>query len=149
MKTIIPKKAETLVWWKRLLFEEELVDRSILMMSPLHLTPDTAIPVGKHRRTGFVAVNDEEFRMEVFKRLKLNPIGFPNVRIEAPASSNSRWKSDIVWGDDITDLWLARGGVEQRTAQKRDAHRLLGIAFGYKIERILEVYHDNWHLEVV
>lgn len=147
MEIAIPKKAETIAWWKRLLIEEELVDRSALFLCPYHLTPDIAIPVGKHRRTGFVTIKDEEFRAEIFKRLKLNPLGFPNVRIEASTSSMSGRKQDIVWGDNITDLWLARGMPEPRTPQGRDAHRLIGMAFGYKIERIMECYPDAWHLE--
>lgn len=147
MEIVIPQKAQTIAWWKQLLFEEELVDRSVMFMSHGHTVPDIAIPVGKHRRTGFVSIYEGEFQAEIFKRLRLNPLGFPNVRIEASASSTLMDRDDIVWGDDITDLWLARGKPEPRTARKRDAHRLIGMAFGYKIECILKTYPDDWHLE--
>jgi|GEM_PF-5585523 hypothetical protein len=145
MDILVPHKQETIDWWKALLREEELVDRSIMIYSDEIHTPSLAIPLGTHRRTGYISCfYDHEYARMVFRKLQERPLGFPNLRwVSNPVYRDRAAEeiSEIAWGDDVTDLWLARNRPGTLAG---DTHRALGRAFGYKEERIQEMYPPNW-----
>jgi len=140
IEIIVPNKEEVLRWWRLLLREEELVDRSILVVERWRTEPTLIIPCGKYRRAGSVVVSDEAMD-EVLRKLRMRPHGFPDVRF---AKEDSSGGDVIVWGDDLTDLWKQREtGSPANIAV--EAHRNLGRAFGYKEERIMSIYTDDFY----
>jgi hypothetical protein len=140
VEILIPKLQEKMDWWKALLTEEDLVDRSIFYFQPRDSEPDLAIPVGKSRRTGYCICNDEDLCKELMQRMRYRPFGFPNLRLVSSHTYDSGL-NQIEWGDDINDLWAwhkRAGGSDP------EVHRQLGRAFGYKEIRIMTLYPAGW-----
>jgi hypothetical protein len=92
-----------------------------------------AIPVGGHRRVGMEMCFSEPLLTIALEELRKRPDDFPNLR-HAPSEGGSG--EDIWWGEDITGLWAQRRTLE--------VHRAIGQAFGYREERILGNYPDDW-----
>jgi len=138
---VVYKKQETIDWWKSLLIEEELVDRSVLIYRCGDISPDLAIPLGKFRRTGYLSCSVDDIREGIFRKLKERPFGFPNLRYGNVNLARFMGTREIEWGDDVTDLWRGRDGGGEMAAE---SHRALGRAFGYKEERIMEMYPLGW-----
>ena len=141
MELLVAGRLETVKFWKALLIEEELVDRSIYYFEPWHSQPNIAIPVGKYRRTGYCQVHNEEFREEVMRKMRMMPLSFPDLRLSERTGKYGGKRSEVEWGDDISDLWTRHKAAN---AMDGDVHRLLGRAFGYKEERILALYPEGW-----
>lgn len=143
IETINPEHEHTLQWWRELLKEEDLVNRSVLIVKPYYCAPELAIPVGTHRRAGYVTITDEPLRQRVFEELRLHPLRFPDLRMDTHRSSDDpNLDTDIAWGDDISSLWSRR--EDPSPGMAREAHRAIGRAFGYKESRILSLYPDAW-----
>lgn len=135
MEILIPGVQSKKNWWKALLIEEELVDRSIFYFEPWDSEPDIAVPVGKFRRTGYCVVKNDEFREDIMRKMRMMPLSYPDVR------RAKRNPYDIEWGDNINDLWKRH---EDSQGMEAEIHRLLGRAFGYKEERIMALYPPEW-----
>lgn len=92
-----------------------------------------AIPAGGMRKTGMETGFTEPLLTVALGELGKRPEDFPNLR-HVPTKFGIG--EDIWWGEDISELWSQ--------AKTLEAHRALGRAFGYRDDRILELYPDTW-----
>jgi hypothetical protein len=92
-----------------------------------------AIPTGGVRKTGMEMSFIEPLLTTALGELSKRSEDFPILR-RAPTATGIG--EDIWWGEDISDLWN-----QPRTLE---VHRAIGRAFGYRENRILELYPDDW-----
>jgi len=92
-----------------------------------------AIPVGGARKTGMEMSFIEPLLTIALEELGKRPEDFPNLRRTPTATGTGE---DMWWGEDIAELW--------RQPKTLETHRALGRAFGYREDRILELYRDDW-----
>lgn len=92
-----------------------------------------AIPVGGQRKVGTETCFSEPFLTVALEELRKRPDGFPNLR-HGPSQYGTG--EDIWWGENIAELWS-----QSRTLK---VHRAIGRAFGYREDRILGAYPDDW-----
>jgi hypothetical protein len=86
-----------------------------------------AIPVGGQRKVGMESCVTGPLLSIALDELAKRALDFPKLRVVG---------EDIWWGEDISELW-----AQPRTTQ---THRAIGRAFGYREDRVLEVYPDTW-----
>jgi hypothetical protein len=91
------------------------------------------IPVGGQRRAGTEMGFREPLLTLALEELGKRPARFPNLR-QVPTESGIG--EDLWWGEDISALWNRPRTLE--------VHRAIGRAFGYREDRILELYRDTW-----
>jgi hypothetical protein len=94
-----------------------------------------AIPVGGARKTGMETGFTGTLLTIALEELGRRPGDFPNLR-HVPTVNGIG--NDIWWGEDISELWLGH------TSPTLETHRALGRAFGYREDRILQLYPDDW-----
>jgi hypothetical protein len=92
-----------------------------------------AIPARGARKTGMETGFTGRLLSIALEELGKRRVDFPNLR-HVPTVSGIG--SDIWWGDDISELWSQPKTLE--------THRALGRAFGYRDDRILQMYSDTW-----
>ena len=154
---------EILDFWKDLLENPELVDKAVIFQDdrgdyrivegirlwPTHqrwvnfanahkwkLAPPrykVAIPIGGKRKAGVEGCFIEPQLSSAMEELAKRPTDFPNLRHAPSSVGNTR---DIWWGEDITNLWAHKRTLEN--------HHALGRAFGYREDRIFELYPHTW-----
>lgn len=87
------------------------------------------VPVGGSRHAGVKESVDEKVLAFLLKEMSRRPVDFPNLR-QLPECNGTR--VDLWWGEDVTNMWAADKTDEE--------HRSLGRIFGYREDRIIELY---------
>jgi hypothetical protein len=92
-----------------------------------------AIPVGGRRKVGMETCFARALLSDALEELGKRPQDSPNLRHSASQYGSGE---DVWWGEDIADIWS-----QPRTLA---VHRATGRAFGYREDRILITYPDDW-----
>jgi hypothetical protein len=126
--------SELVTHFRNLLVEPRLLETAIFFNPSWENTEryQTAIPVGRSRRTGQTHVADMKTVNALMSQLATRPKDFPNPRFTLDEDGFY----DVRWGDDISALWKQPCDVEK--------HRQIGRAFGYREEQIVGMYPDDW-----
>jgi hypothetical protein len=122
--------AELLAFYRGLLANPELLNHAVQFHCDSTEELSIAIPVGYQRRSGFSTCATEELALDLLNELQKRPVDFPKPKLRVASDG----LYEVHWGDDIDHLrsMAAEGRVE--------AHHQIGRAFGYREDRILEMY---------
>jgi hypothetical protein len=91
------------------------------------------VPTGGSRRAGTEPCFAGAMLSDALEVLSKCPHDFPNLR---HIPSEFGLGEDLWWGEDISGIWSRPRTLE--------VHRALGRAFGYREDRILRLYPDDW-----